>query len=171
MIASILCFHYTWNCPRRQRQRCDYCLTTIVQETKKAGLSSVFNGFAIIQKRREISSKIVQSLKMQHFISLSLKTPTIDIAPAKLHPYVKSKTQTQMHEFASCFCPYRLHPHDTLCTYGAKQLRFQGFYMVDSTGLEPVTPCTSSRTGHSRTVAAARLSRTFSMFGHFGTLT
>ena len=34
-------------------------------------------------------------------------------------------------------------PHDTLCTYGAKQLRFQGFYMVDSTGLEPVTPCTS----------------------------
>ena len=34
-------------------------------------------------------------------------------------------------------------PHDTLCTYEVKQLRFQGFYMVDSTGLEPVTPCTS----------------------------
>ena len=28
-----------------------------------------------------------------------------------------------MHELASCFCPYRLYPHDTLCTYGAKQLK------------------------------------------------
>ena len=54
----------------------DYCLTTIVQETKKAGLSSVFNGFAIIQKRRGISSKTVQSLKTQHFIRMHLKTPT-----------------------------------------------------------------------------------------------
>ena len=55
-----------------------------------------------------------------------------------------------------------------------KKLRNQTIselFMVDSTGLEPVTPCTSSRTGHSQVVAAARLSRTFSMFGHFGTLT
>ena len=32
-------------------------------------------------------------------------------------------------------CPYRLYPHDTLCTYGVKQLRFQGFlcdrYTID----------------------------------------
>ncbi|MBS1451544.1 MAG: hypothetical protein HP003_09840 [Oscillospiraceae bacterium] len=102
-------------------------MTTIVHETEKARFPSVFNGFTRIQKRRTFSLKIAQPLKIQYFISLSLKTPTIDIAPAKLHPYVKSKTQTQMHEFASCFCPYRLHPHDTLCTYGAKQLRFQGF--------------------------------------------
>ena len=61
---------------------------------------------------------------------MRLKTPTIDIAPAKLHPYVKSKTQTQMHEFASCFCPYRLYPHDTLCTYGAKQLFFRGDFIL-----------------------------------------
>ena len=74
---------------------------------------------------------------------MHLKTPSVDIAPVKLYPYVKSKTQTQMHELASCFCPYQLYPYDTLCTYGVKQLRFQGFYMVDSTGLEPVTPCTS----------------------------
>ena len=73
------------------------------------------------------SLKSEQSLKTQHFIRMHLKTPTIDIAPAKLHPYVKSKTQTQMHEFASCFCPYRLYPYDTLCTYGVKQLRIQGF--------------------------------------------
>ena len=53
---------------------------------------------------------------------MHLKTPTIDIAPVKFHPYVKSKTQTQMHEFASCFCPYRLHPYDTLCTYRVEQL-------------------------------------------------
>ena len=127
MIASILCFHYTRNCPRRQRQRCDYCLTTIVHETEKARFPSVFNGFTRIQKRRTFSLKIAQPLKIQYFNSLSLKTPTIDIAPAKLHPYVKSKTQTQMHEFASCFCPYRLHPHDTLCTYGVKQLKLLGF--------------------------------------------
>ena len=89
------------------------------------------------------SPKTIQPLKAQHFIRMRLKTPTVDIAPVKLYPYVKSKTQTHAFEFASCFCPYRLYPHDTLCTYGAKQLRFQGFYMVDSTGLEPVTPCTS----------------------------
>ena len=57
----------------------DYDLTTITCKTEKAGLSSVFNGFAIIQKRREISSKIVQSLKMQHFIRMRLKTPTVDM--------------------------------------------------------------------------------------------
>ena len=57
------------------------------------------------------------------------KKTTVDIASAKLHPYVKSKTQTQMHafEFASCFCPYRLYPYDTLCTYEVKQLKLLGF--------------------------------------------
>ena len=58
---------------------------------------------------------------------MHLKTPTVDIAPVKLYPYVKSKTQTQMHELASCFCPYQLYPYDTLCTYGAKQLKLLGF--------------------------------------------
>ena len=76
MIASILCFHYTRNCPRRQRQRCDYCLTTIVHETEKARFPSVFNGFTRIQKRRTFSLKIAQPLKIQHFISYCLKTPT-----------------------------------------------------------------------------------------------
>ena len=37
------------------------------------------------------------------------------------------------------------YPYDTLCTYEVNQLRFQGLYMVDSTGLEPVTPCTSTK--------------------------
>ena len=71
--------------------------------------------------------KSAQCLKTQHFISSHLKMPTVDIAPVKLYPYVKSKTQTQMHEFASCFCLYRLYPHDTLCTYRAKQLKLLGF--------------------------------------------
>ena len=39
-----------------------------------------------------------------------------------------------MHELASCFCPYRLYPHDTLCTYGAKQLQKQGFSGLVSQG-------------------------------------
>ena len=58
---------------------------------------------------------------------MRLKTPTVDIAPVKLYPYVKSKTQTHVFEFASCFCPYRLYPYDTLCTYGVKQLKLLGF--------------------------------------------
>ena len=109
------------NYPRRQRRRRDDYLTTIVRETLKAGLSSAFNGFRKVQRSWVFSLKTVQPLKTQHFIRLHLKTPTVDIAPVKLYPYVKSKTQTQMHEFASCFCPYRLYPHDTLCTYGVKQ--------------------------------------------------
>ena len=32
-----------------------------------------------------------------------------------------------MHKSASCYCPYRLYPYDTLCTYGVKQLKFLGF--------------------------------------------
>ena len=81
---------------------------------------------------------------------MRLKTPSVDIAPVKLYPYVKSKTQTQMHELASCFCPYQLYPYDTLCTYGVKQLKLLGFsqrhlfgcsLMVETAGLEPVTSC------------------------------
>ena len=66
-------------------------------------------------------------MKTQHFIRMHLKTPSVDIAPVKLYPYVKSKTQTQMHELASCFCPYQLYPYDTLCTYGVKQLVVRAF--------------------------------------------
>ena len=55
----------------------DYCLTTIIPETEKAGLSSAFNGFATIQKRRTISSKTGHSLKTQYFIRMCLKTPTL----------------------------------------------------------------------------------------------
>ena len=84
------------------------------------------------------SPKTIQPLKIQHFIRMRLKTPTVDIAPVKLYPYVKSKTQTQMHELASCFCPYQLYPYDTLCTYGVKQLRIQGF-LASSTLLDPPT--------------------------------
>ena len=75
------------------------------------------------------SPKTIQPLKIQHFIRMRLKTPTVDIAPVKLYPYVKSKTQTHAFEFASCFCPYRLYPHDTLCTYGAKQIALRLFCM------------------------------------------
>ena len=79
---------------------------------------------------------------------MHLKTPSVDIAPVKLYPYVKSKTQTQMHEIASCFCPYQLYPYDTLCTYGVKQLKLLGFsqrhlfwcsLMASSTLLDPST--------------------------------
>ena len=89
-------------------------------------------------------------MKTQHFIRMHLKTPSVDIAPVKLYPYVKSKTQTQMHEIASCFCPYQLYPYDTLCTYGVKQLKLLGFsqwhlfgcsLMVETGGLEPSTSC------------------------------
>ena len=55
----------------------DYDLTTITCKTEKAGLSSVFNGFAIIQKRRTFSPKAEHSLKTQHFIRIRLKTPTL----------------------------------------------------------------------------------------------
>ena len=73
------------------------------------------------------SPKTSRSLKKQHFIRMRLKTPTVDIAPVKLYPYVKSKTQTHAFEFAPCFCLYRLYPHDTLCTYWVKQLKLLGF--------------------------------------------
>ena len=55
----------------------DMTVTTIIRNPQKAGLSCVFNGFAIIQKSRGISLKTVQSLKMQHFIRMRLKTPTL----------------------------------------------------------------------------------------------
>ena len=102
-------------------------MTTIVQETEKAVLLSVFNAFVKVQEFAANSAKTRKALKMQYFIRIRLKTPTVDIAPVKLYPYVKSKTQTQMHELASCFCPYQLYPYDTLCTYGVKQLKLLGF--------------------------------------------
>jgi len=69
MIASNLYFHYTPNYPRRQRRGHDYCLTTIIPETEKAGSPSVFNGFRKIQRSWVFSLKTVQPLKTQHFIS------------------------------------------------------------------------------------------------------
>ena len=90
-------------------------------------MPSVFNAFVKVQEFAANSAKTRKALKMQYFIRLRLKTPTVDIAPVKLYPYVKSKTQTQMHELASCFCPYQLYPYDTLCTYGVKQLKLLGF--------------------------------------------
>jgi len=77
MIASILCFHYTRNCPRRQRRSHDYWLTTIIPETEKAGSPSIFKGFTRIQKRQTFSLKIAQPLKIQYFIRMRLKTPAV----------------------------------------------------------------------------------------------
>ena len=37
------------------------------------------------------SPKTIQPLKIQHFIRMRLKTPTVDIAPVKLYPYVKKQ--------------------------------------------------------------------------------
>ncbi len=110
-------------------------MTTIAEEIEKASFPSVFNGFLEIQRNRVLSVKTAQPLKTQHFIRMRLKTPSVDIAPVKLYPYVKSKTQTQMHELASCFCPYQLYPYDTLCTYGVKQLSFKAFFDGRSVGI------------------------------------
>ena len=57
----------------------DYCLTTISHKTEKAGLPSVFNGFRKIQRSWVFSLKTVQPLKIQHFIRIRLKTPTVDM--------------------------------------------------------------------------------------------
>ena len=110
-------------------------MTTIAEEIEKASFPSVFNGFLEIQRNRVLSVKTARPLKTQHFIRMRLKTPSVDIAPVKLYPYVKSKTQTQIHELASCFCPYQLYPYDTLCTYGVKQLSFKAFFDGRSVGI------------------------------------
>ena len=88
------------------------------------------------------SPKTIQPLKAQHFIRMRLKTPTVDIAPVKLYPYVKSKTQTHAFEFAPCFCLYRLYPHDTLCTYWVKQLKLLGFSQRHLFGCSLMASCT-----------------------------
>ena len=69
----------------------DYYLTIIIRNPQKAGLPSAFNGFRKAQRSWMFSPKTVQSLKKQHFIRLCLKTPTVDIAPVKLYPYVKKQ--------------------------------------------------------------------------------
>ena len=69
----------------------DYCLTTIVRNSRKAVLSSVFNAFRNVQKFTANPVKTRNVLKTQHFIKLRLKTPTVDIAPVTLYPYVKKQ--------------------------------------------------------------------------------
>jgi len=51
-------------------------LTTIVQETEKAVLLSVFNAFVKVQEFAANSAKTRKALKMQYFIRIRLKTPT-----------------------------------------------------------------------------------------------
>ena len=50
---------------------------------------SVFNAFVKVQEFAANSAKTRKALKMQYFIRIRLKTPTVDIAPVKLYPYVK----------------------------------------------------------------------------------
>ena len=57
----------------------DYCLTTIAEEIEKVSFPSVFNGFLEIQQNRMFSVKTAQPLKIQHFIRMRLKTPTVDM--------------------------------------------------------------------------------------------
>ena len=75
----------------RPKKEPDFCLTTISSKPRKAGLPSAFNGFQEIQRNRVLSVKTAQPLKTQHFIRMHLKTPTVDIAPVKLYPYVKKQ--------------------------------------------------------------------------------
>ena len=51
-------FSFVLNCPRRQRQRCDYCLTTISSKPGKAGFPSVFNGFRNVRRILTLSPEI-----------------------------------------------------------------------------------------------------------------
>ena len=104
----------------------DY-LTTIARKSEKAVLPSVFNAFRNVQKFTANPVKTRKTLKMQHFIRLRLKIPTVDIAPVKLYPYVKSKTQTHAFEFASCFCPYRLYPMTHCVPMGRNRSEAGGF--------------------------------------------
>ena len=69
----------------------DYYLTTIVRKSQKAVLPSVFNAFREVRQFAANPLKTRKTLKMQHFIRLRLKTPTVDIAPVKLYPYVKKQ--------------------------------------------------------------------------------
>ena len=54
-------------------------------------LPSVFNAFREVRQFAANPLKTRKTLKMQHFIRLRLKTPTVDIAPVKLYPYVKKQ--------------------------------------------------------------------------------
>ena len=68
----------------------DY-LTTIARKSEIAVLPSVFNAFRNVQKFTANPVKTCKSLKTQHFIRMHLKTPSVDIAPVKLYPYVKKQ--------------------------------------------------------------------------------
>ena len=76
----------------------DYCLTTIIRNPQKAGLPSVFNGFATIQKGRTFSSKAGHSLKTQHFIRIRLKTPTLWVARSNRVGRTKMNDPTQFEQ-------------------------------------------------------------------------
>ena len=74
------------------------------------------------------SPKTIQPLKIQHFIRMRLKTPTIDIAPVKLYPYVKkARRKLKCMSLRLAFARTSCTPYDTLCTYGVKQLKLLGF--------------------------------------------
>ena len=69
----------------------DNYLTTTVCKSERAVLPSVFNAFRNVQKFTANPVKTRKALKIQHFIRIHLKTPTVDIAPVKLYPYVKKQ--------------------------------------------------------------------------------
>ena len=131
----------------------DYCLTTSVCKTEKAISPVLSRDSGMFGESWLYCQKSAQCLKTQHFISLHLKNAD------RWHCSCQALSLCKKQDANSCIwvCVLLLPvptvpPYDTLCTYGVKQLKLLGFsrwylfwfsLMVDSTGLEPVTPCTS----------------------------
>jgi len=66
-------------------------LTTTACDSEKAVLPSAFNTFAKVRQFAANPAKTRKALKTQHFIRIRLKTPTVDISPVTLYPYVKKQ--------------------------------------------------------------------------------
>ena len=97
-------------------------------KSSKSRFAQCFQWFSRNSAKQDVFGKNRTTLENTALYQLMPETPTIDRAPAKLHPYVKSKTQTHAFEFASCFCPYRLYPPWHIVYLWGETVETSGFF-------------------------------------------
>ena len=88
--------------------------------------------FHKIQRNGMFSPKTVQPLKTQHFIRMRLKTPTVDIAPVKLYPYVKKQDANSCIWVCVLLLPVPTVPPWHIVYLRGETVEMTGFFAISS---------------------------------------
>ena len=106
----------------------DYCLTTISRKASKAGFPSVFNGLRNVRRTLTNLAVIRTMIKNTAFYQDTPENSDRRHCSCQALSLCKKQDANSNAWVRVLLLPVpTVPPHDTLCTYGAKQLKLLGF--------------------------------------------